>query len=168
MGQVLDIRRTMNYHNERAVIVTAERLPENMPQMHAKIDRIEEELRKGELLDLPVKHYFSHGVYAREMFIPKGTIVTGKIHKYQNLNIMSKGELSVLTEAGVVRIRAPFTVVSPPGTRRVAYAHADTIWITIHGTEEQDLERIEDHFIAQTLEDYQAFSCLLEEKRSLP
>lgn len=138
-------------------IILSENLPQNMAEIHEKINRIEYELRKGELLDLPLKHYFSEGVYAREMFIPKGTVVTGKIHKYTNLNIMSQGDLSVLTESGIVRVKAPFTIVSPPGTRRVAYAHEDTIWTTVHGCNETDIEEIERIFIAQTEEEYLAF-----------
>lgn len=112
----------------------------------------------------PVKHHFSQGVYAREMFIPKGTVLTGKIHKYTQLNIMSQGELSVLTEEGIKRVKAPFTIVSPPGTKRIAYAHEDTIWTTIHGTEETDLGRIEEHFVAQSDQEYLDFCRALEDK----
>ena len=108
-------------------------------------------------VEIPVKDYFSKGVYAREIFIPKGTVITGKIHKFTNLNIMSQGEMSVLTEDGIKRVKAPFTIVSPPGTRRVAYAHEDTIWTTIHGTEKTDVDEIEAEFVAQTPKDYQLF-----------
>lgn len=133
-----------------------------------RVFALEEAMRREcELVELPVKHHFSQGVYARELFIPKGTVLTGKIHKYQQLNIMSQGELSVLTEDGIKRVKAPFTIVSPPGTKRVAYAHEDTIWTTIHGTEETDLEKLEEHFIAQTEQEYLAFveSLKLEHKK---
>lgn len=122
-----------------------------------KVFAIETEMRRHEQLDLPVRHYFSQGVYARELFIPKGTLLTGQIHKYQQLNIMSQGDMSVLTEDGIVRVQAPFTIVSPPGTKRIAYAHEDTVWTTIHGTHERDLEKIEAHFIAQTDDEFRAF-----------
>lgn len=108
-------------------------------------------------VEIPVKDYFSKGVYAREIFIPKGTVITGKIHKYTNLNIMSQGEMSVMTDEGIKRVKAPFTIVSPPGTRRVAYAHEDTIWTTIHGTDKTDVDEIEAEFVAQTPKDYQLF-----------
>lgn len=147
-----------------------------VPEEKASVSRLKvfalEEAMKRELdlVELPVKHYFSQGVYARELFIPKGTLLTGKIHKYTQLNIMSQGELSVSTENGVQRVKAPFTIVSPPGTKRVAYAHEDTIWTTIHGTEEKDLEKLEAHFIAQTEAEYLDFVKLQieqkEEKRS--
>lgn len=108
-------------------------------------------------VELPVKHHFSKGVYARELFIPKGTVLTGEIHKYTNLNIMSMGELSVLTEEGIKRVKAPFTIVSPPGTKRAAYAHEDTIWTTIHGTDETDVDVIKGLFIAHSYEEFEQF-----------
>ena len=125
--------------------------------MREQVNALETEMRRYEQLDLPVKHYFSQGVYARELFIPKGTLLTGKIHKYQQLNIMSQGDLSVLTEDGIKRVQAPFTIVPPPGTKRIAYAHEDTVWTTIHGTDETDVDLIEAHFIAQSEEEYTAF-----------
>lgn len=106
---------------------------------------------------LAVKHHFSPGVYARELFIPKGTLLTGKIHKFAQLNIMSQGDMSVLTEDGVKRVQAPFTIVSPPGTKRIAYAHEDTVWTTILATEETDPDEIEREFVADTEQDYVAF-----------
>lgn len=114
-------------------------------------------MRKMPPVECPVTHHFSQGVYARELFIPKGTVLTGKIHKYHQLNIMSKGDLSVLTDEGIKRVQAPFTIVSPPGTKRIAYAHEDTVWTTIHGTDETDLDKIEAHFIAQSEQEFLEF-----------
>ena len=50
------------------------------------------------------------------------------------------------------RIIAPYTFVSRPGTKRVGLAHADTVWVTIHATEETDLEKIEEEVIAASYE----------------
>ena len=126
--------------------------------MRAEVIALEEAMkRECELIELPVKHHFAKGVYGRELFIPKGTVLTGKIHKYSQLNIMSQGEMSVLTDEGVKRVKAPFTIVSPPGTKRAAYAHEDTVWTTVHGTEETDLEKIESYFIAQDEAEYLEF-----------
>lgn len=133
-----------------------------------KVNIIEAEMFKHEQLELPVKHYFSQGVYARELFIPKGTLLTGKIHKFAQLNIMSQGDMSVMTEDGVKRVKAPFTIVSPPGTKRIAYAHEDTVWTTIHGTDETDLDKIEAHYIAQSEQEYLEFEARLKEITSCP
>ncbi|MCB1238213.1 MAG: hypothetical protein KDB30_00875 [Tetrasphaera sp.] len=127
------------------------------PAHLVKIEGFEEHIRQLPAVDLKVVHHFSKGVYARELHIPKGTVLTGHIHKFDNLNIMSQGDLSIVTESGVVRVKAPHTVVSPPGTKRLAYAHEYTIWTTIHGTHETDVSKIEDEFIAHSYEDYLAF-----------
>lgn len=131
-----------------------------------KVERLEKAMLEHEQIEIPVKHYFSKGVYAREITIPKDCILTGKIHKYSQLNILSKGEISVVTEEGVKRVKAPFTIVSPPGTKRAAYAHEECVWTTIHGTDETDIDVIEQKFIAQDNEEYLEFckTLQLEEK----
>lgn len=128
----------------------------------AKVGIIEDEMRKLPQVELPVKHHFWHGGYARELTIFAGTILTGKIHKYSQLNILSDGEISVLTENGMQRIKAPFHIVTPAGTKRIAYAHTDCVWTTIHATELQDVEEIEQHFTVDTEEQYLAFCKSLE------
>jgi hypothetical protein len=50
-------------------------------------------------------------------------------------------------------------VVSPPGVKRLAYAHEESIWATIHGTDETDVDKIEEQFIAK---DYSEVEKLLE------
>lgn len=125
--------------------------------MRDRVNAIEALMLDMPQVDMPPTHYFSPGVYAREITIPAGTVLTGKIHKYAQLNILSKGDISVLTEDGIKRVQAPFTIVSPAGTKRIAYAHEDCVWTTIHGTEETDLEKLEEHFIAQSDEEYLAF-----------
>lgn len=111
-----------------------------------------------------LKHvdYFSKGVYARELHIPAGVTLTGKIHKYENLNILSKGKMMVSVDGEMVAVEAPFTVVSPPGTKRVAYAVTDCIWTTIHGTDSRDVEEIELEFIAQNELEFLEFQKALQ------
>lgn len=122
-----------------------------------KVNLAESQMRQMPQLELRVEHYFSNGVYARHLFIPKDTILIGKIHKYQNLNILAKGDISVLVDEDIQRIQAPFTIVSPPGTKRIAYTHKDCLWITIHGTELTDVNEIENHFIAQNEQEFLEF-----------
>lgn len=122
--------------------------------LRAKVHCIEDEMRKHAPVELNYRHFFSDGVYAREMTIPADTVLTGKIHKYPQLNILSKGEISVLTEEGIKRVCAPFTVVSPAGTKRIAYAHTECVWTTIHGTQETDVDLIEKIFTADDEAEY--------------
>jgi hypothetical protein len=123
-----------------------------------KIYEWENIVKQHKQIELEVKHIFSHGVYARELHIPAGVILTGHVHKFENLNILSKGRISVLTEQGMIEVEAPFTIVSPPGTKRIAKAITDCIWTTIHGTFETDLNIIENSFIATTEQEWLEFS----------
>jgi hypothetical protein len=120
-------------------------------------ERLEQQIRAAGTIELKVRHHFSKGVYARELHIPAGTVLTGEVHKFTNLNILSAGEISVLTESGIERVCAPFTIVSPPGTKRVAYAHTDCVWTTIHGTDETDVDKIKAEFVTDTYEGYLEF-----------
>lgn len=133
-----------------------------------KINAVEALMKEQPQVEIKVTHRFSHGVYAREIFIPAGTMLTGEIHKFENLNILSQGDISVMTESGVVRVQAPFTIVSPPGTKRIALAHTDCIWTTIHGTFERNIDKIKNHFVAETEEEYLEHCKKLELKAYKP
>jgi len=127
-------------------------MSELIKTFRSKIYSLQETLKnipKKHHVDLPVKHHFSKDIYGRELFIPKGTVLVGKIHKHSSLNILAKGKMTLLTEDGLKTIEAPYTVVSKPGIKRAAYIHEDCTWVTVHGTDETDLEKIEDKFIAQ-------------------
>ena len=105
--------------------------------------------------DMTVVHHFAPGVYARELHIPAGTLLTGKMHKTTHLNVVSAGDITVWTEEGMKRISAPFTFVSYPGTKRIGLAHTDTVWTTIHVTNETDLDKIEAEVIEAPLIEHQ-------------
>lgn len=115
----------------------------------------------GDNESCPLKHSFAPGVYVREIFIPKGTCVVGKIHKHKHPNILLSGEVLVITEfGGREHLKAPLSMISEAGTKRVVYAIEDTTWITIHATCETDLEKIEDFVIAKTYEEFEEFKKL--------
>lgn len=118
---------------------------------------LEAELLKLPQLVIQPVHRFSPGVYSREITIPAGVTCTGEIHKYAQLNILSKGTMQVLTENGIELVSAPFTVVSPPGTKRVAHTLTECVWTTILATDLTDVKQIEDHFIAKSQVEYLAF-----------
>lgn len=138
-------------------------------QIQELISNIEN--RMNENVDLKIeiqpKHYFSKKVYAREIEIKKGTFLVGKIHKYNNLNILSKGDITIFSIEGSMRVQAPYTVVSIPGVKRFAYAHEDCIWTTIHGTDETDLDKIENEFIANDYSEVFEEDNKLESKEKL-
>ena len=99
-------------------------------------------------VSLDVAHHFSDGVYARELFIPKGTILTGKMHKHNHLNIMLYGDIEIANSEGSKRMTGHCIFESKAGTKRAGFAHENTLWVTIHATKETDLEKIEADEIA--------------------
>lgn len=108
----------------------------------------------GDSPEMPLKHSFAEGVYVREIFIPKGHVLTGKIHKHSHPNFLMSGEVIVVTEErGREHLKAPLSMISAPGTKRAVIALEDTVWITVHVTNETDLEKIEDYVIAKTYDD---------------
>ena len=124
---------------------------------------IEDGVVQSTLENCIVKHYFSpkdekYGccTYAREMLIPKGTLIIGKIHRHQHLNIISKGKVVVYTEFGEKHLEGPVTFVSEIGLKRSVFAIEDTLWTTIHLTEfvgEENLGKIEEEVIAPDYEE---------------
>ncbi len=129
----------------------------NARPTRAQVFALEQSMREMPPVEMPVTNHFSHGVYGREIFIPAGSVLTGHIHKHTNMNVLLEGDMSVLTEDGMQRVGAGFVVVSPPGTKRAAYAHTDCRWLTVHGTRETDVGVIEREFIVHTEQEYLAF-----------
>lgn len=87
--------------------------------------------------ELPVDHYLYPGHYARSLFIPAGTILTGKIHKLPGVFVLVYGDLSVMGDSGMVRAKGPFSMRYGAGIKRAGYAHSDTLCITFHRTNAQ-------------------------------
>ena len=154
----------INYAPRRASIAPARVVfssPSATPATHldrSRVFALEQAIARDLApVEMPTRDHFSHGVYARELHIPAGTVLTGKIHKFENLNVLLEGELLVLTDQGVVRMGAGEVVISPPGTKRAAYALTNTRWLTVHGTHKTDVDEIESEFIAQDEAEFLSF-----------
>jgi hypothetical protein len=93
--------------------------------------------------DLQITNYINGGVYAREMKAPAGIVITGKIHEHDHINILSEGEISVMTDDGMKRVKAPYTFESKAGIRRIGYTHSDITWTSIHSVLTDDINELE-------------------------
>jgi hypothetical protein len=126
-----------------------------------KIAFLVRELAKVEQVECPLKHYFAPGVYLREIFMPAGSIIIGKIHKTEHFNLIERGRCTLYHEDGRQELlEAPHTFVSKAGVQKVLHIHEDMVWRTIHVTEETDLERLEAQLIEGT--DYPLFDRTIE------
>ena len=103
----------------------------------------------------PIHDEYGCCTYARQMFIPKGTVIIGKIHRHAHHNFIMQGKVSVATEFGKKYFEAPCVFISETGLKRAVYAEEDTIWVTVHLTKhsgEESLDKIEEETIAPDYE----------------
>lgn len=130
----------------------------NRPDTRKSIQNLEGAIRdSGQAFDpdivTPVTHHFAPGLYAREIWLPKGVMVVGKIHKHSHINTISVGHVLVVTEFGQHELKGPHTFVSEAGAKRAVVALEDTIWTTYHPTEETEVEKIEEEIIAKSYDE---------------
>ena len=121
-----------------------------------RIDRLEAKMKQCPQLEIPVKHYFADGLYLREILIPKGTLMTGIVHKYESMDVVSRGAMSVINEYGQAgRIIAPCTLFSPPGVKKAGFALEETLWTSIYAnpTNERNIRKLEEMLFECTPED---------------
>lgn len=111
-----------------------------------------------EQVEIETTHHFAPGLYAREIFIPAGTALVGKIHKTHHINVVARGHITVVTEEGTRELFAPSVFVAAPGTKRAGFAHEDTVWITFHPSTETDLLKLEDQLISPSFEEFEALA----------
>lgn len=105
-------------------------------------------LESGKTIELETRHHFAEGTYTRELHIPAGVVLTGKIHRHSCINVLAQGTI-VVTDGGIEReISAPYTFVSPAGAKKAGFALTDVVWINVHPwAGEPDLELIEQQVI---------------------
>lgn len=113
-----------------------------------KVERLQAAMASmPQVADLETEHYFIPGAYCRKLARKAGTLIVGKVHKAPHFFICAAGELLVLDGNTVKTMRAGDVIECKPGTKRATYAAQDSVGITIHKTEETDLEKIEAELI---------------------
>ena len=101
----------------------------------------------------PLKHTIVGGLYIREIFMPKGQLISTGIHKKEHPYFILQGDVSVLTDQGIKRVKAPYHDITKPGTKRLIFIHEDTTWITVHATEKESVEEILEEILAKDFDD---------------
>lgn len=119
-------------------------------EWHEAMDLVERAIAQNlPDVELPLRHTFTPGLYSREMTIPAGTVLTSKVHKTEHQWVLSAGAMIVRDEKQVGVIRAPYSGVTKPGTRRIAYVLEDAVFTTFHVTDKTDVDEIEKDIIEQ-------------------
>lgn len=102
-----------------------------------KIDEVEAfMLNNMKLIECPLVHTFTPGLYIRQIFMPatkEGTLVTSHIHKTCHPYNISDGKVLVDIDGKEwVELQAPFSGITKAGTRRVLYIIENCTWTTYH------------------------------------
>lgn len=122
-----------------------------MTDTTANIFNLENALKKdGVPVEIETRHHFAKGLYAREITIPEGVILTGKIHKTEHLNIVAEGEVHIVAEGFSQVVRAPATLVAFPGVKKAMHARKKTVFITVHATHITDVEELERELVTES------------------
>ena len=94
-------------------------------------------------IDLGVVHNFSDGLYAKQMFIPKGYTVGQHEHKFSHLSILAKGKVIVKTDDFEKEYTAPSCLEIKQGINHAIVALEDSVWFCIHATDETNIDKID-------------------------
>ena len=104
---------------------------------------IENQIKQFPQIEISVTHKFSDGLYYREILIPKGCRLAGRLHKQSDMNVVYYGDIDILTEFGFKRVTGQCSFPGKAGIKQVGIAYEDTLWATIHHTHLTDLKEIE-------------------------
>lgn len=135
---------------------------ESVMRKREVIKRVAEEMKQMAQIDCPVTHRFTDGLYLREIFMPAGSVVIGKIHATRHFNIILSGECIVATVEGVQHIRGPYTFESEPGVQKCVINITNVRWQTTHVTAKTDLEEIEKDLIVADYDQLQVDAIMKE------
>ena len=118
-----------------------------------------ENIVEGDTEVFPLKHTFTDGIYIRQMSMKKDSAVIGKIHKNAHIWFLLVGHLSVASETSSEDYKAPCYVEAPAGSKRVIYAHEDSIWVNIYPnpTNTRDLQELEKTIIVKNYEEFNEY-----------
>lgn len=102
--------------------------------------------------ECPVTHHFAPGIYIREVRFPAGIFVVGHEQRFPQMNVFIQGKVQMLKDDGTTQIlEAPSTFFGTSG-RKMGLIMEDVIWQNIYPnpSDEQDIEKLEDHWLNQT------------------
>lgn len=110
--------------------------------MRERVHVLETALNDMPQAECPVRHHFAPGMYAREITIPQGVVLVGAVHKTDNLVVLSKGKLQLVTEEGTTIIEAPHTLMCKAGAKNAALALEESVWTNFFPTTETDPDKL--------------------------
>jgi quercetin dioxygenase-like cupin family protein len=94
-----------------------------------------------------ITHYFSDGLYAKEMAFNAGEAILKHTHNYSHLSILAKGKVAVLRGDEIDIVDAPACIEIKSGLTHGVKAITDCVWFCIHATDEIDPSKVDEVLI---------------------
>lgn len=92
----------------------------------------EDVLKQLPSAEFPVQHFHIPGVYVRRIFMPAGTVLASRVHRFDNISAVLYGSCVSVQNGERVHFQAGDVWVTKAGTKRALYMPEDCIWITCH------------------------------------
>ena len=86
-------------------------------------------------------------------------MIIGAIHKHLHVWFLLSGHITVLTEGKTKEYKAPCTVLSEPGVKRIIYGNEESIFTNVHKnpTNTEDIRKLEKQIVALNYEEYEEY-----------
>ena len=118
------------------------------PRKPGAVADLQAVMRQMPQAQLETSHYFADGMYCRVVPRPAGCVIVGKVHKREHFYMVVKGAVAVVQDGAEEKVyEAPAIIVSKAGSKRAVVALVDSVCLTVHRTDETDLDKIEAELI---------------------
>ena len=110
--------------------------------------------------ELPMSHFFGDNLYVRQAVYPKGTLIVGRIHKFDHVFMLLSGKITVWTRDGKTTLTGPCIFESKAGVQRIGYVHQNAVCLNMHGIQDNtqiDEFNSDDVLTAETDKEYSDF-----------
>ena len=108
----------------------------------------------GEARNDYTTHEFVNGMYVRTIKAPKGWFAVTMIHKMQSPFFFLKGDVTMFTEEGAKRLKAPMQGINEIGVCRLFYVHEEVEWVAMFPAETEDFRIEEVKIFSDSYTDY--------------
>lgn len=92
--------------------------------------------------EILISHHFGAGTYVRRSHVPAGGMIRMHVHSYDHLTIVAKGRGMLATDEETRELNAGDVVEVKAGARHVYRAQEDTIWLCVHGSTQEEAEKL--------------------------
>jgi quercetin dioxygenase-like cupin family protein len=132
------------------VVEVAPGLPPKQSIELKLIEDLERRMLEEPQLDIPPDHFFAPDVYLRQVTMPSGSLIVGHEHKTEHFNFVLSGRATIFVGGKSQEVVGPCIFKSAANTRKVGYIHETMTFVTVHSTQETNIEKLEDELFIKS------------------